>query len=239
MPEIYTLSNQEQIDDLLNTYVSLYIEEEIRKEALVRNIGAFTNFFRLAAIESGNIINLSKISADIGVNHHTISKYYSILRECSLLEIIEPITKSSTRKRLTKSPKYILADLGIKRVGSDEPVNPGIKLMGHLFEQFIGLELHRMLEQTRIKARVMYWRSHDGPEVDYVIEHQQMFRPIEVKWTDMPTEKDARHLITFLREYEKSTNHAYIVCRSPHPMQITENVTAIPWQNLRQVLPQN
>lgn len=239
LPEIHTLLDQKQIDDLLQTYVNLYIEEEIRKEALVRNIGAFTNFFRLAAIESGNIINLSRISADIGVNHHTIGEYYAILRECSLLEIIEPITKSTTRKRLTKSPKYIIADLGIKRVGSDEPINPGIKLQANLFEQFIGLELHRMLEQTNIKARVMYWRSHDGPEVDYVIDHQQKHTPIVVKWTDKPTEKDARHLLTFLREYAASTDKAYIICRSPHPMQIAENVTALPWQHLRQVLPQN
>lgn len=77
LPEIYTNDSQDYINDLLNTYVNVYIEEEIRKEALVRNIKAFTNFFRFACIESGNTINLSKISADVGVSHHTITEYYN------------------------------------------------------------------------------------------------------------------------------------------------------------------
>ena len=35
------------------SYVELYLEEEIRREALVRNVGAFQQFLELAAIESG------------------------------------------------------------------------------------------------------------------------------------------------------------------------------------------
>jgi len=38
-------------EEELDSYVHLYLDEEIRKEALVRNIGAFSNFLQLAADE--------------------------------------------------------------------------------------------------------------------------------------------------------------------------------------------
>ncbi len=65
---------QNEIDELLGSYVSLYLEEEVRKEALVRNIGSFSNFLQLACIESGNNVNLRSIGSEIGVSHNTINR---------------------------------------------------------------------------------------------------------------------------------------------------------------------
>ena len=84
-----------------------YLEEEIRSEALVRNLAHFNRFLYLSAVESGNLLNFSKISQDIGVTHNTISAYYQILEDCLIAKRIEPITASSTRKQLTKSPKIL------------------------------------------------------------------------------------------------------------------------------------
>lgn len=82
LPGIININDLLAIEQDLKSYVSLYLEEEIRKEALVRNLGAFNNFLRLACMESGNIVNLSKISQEIGVSHNTISEYYQILIDC-------------------------------------------------------------------------------------------------------------------------------------------------------------
>ena len=189
LPEIYINNSQDYINDLLNTYVNVYIEEEIRKEALVRNIMAFSNFFQLACIESGNTVNLSKISADVGVSHHTIMEYYNILRDCMLITSIQPLTITDSRKRLTKSAKHLLCDLGVKRSGADESDRPNIQQLSLLFEQYIGLEISRMLEALNIQAKLFFWRSHDGPEVDYVIAFDNQYIPIEVKWTNNPSYK--------------------------------------------------
>jgi hypothetical protein len=50
-----------------------------------------------------------------------------------------------------------------------------------------------------------------------------------VKWTERPTLSDARHLLTFLREHPKTARHAYLICRCRLPMQLHDNVTALPW----------
>ncbi len=230
-----TIEQQNAVEELLSSYVNLYIEEEIRKEALVRNVGSFTNFLKLACIESGNIVNFTKISNEIGVSHQTIAEYYRILEDCMLVEKIQPLTTSVTRKKLSKSPKYILFDLGVKRLGADEPFNPGTKQLSVLFEQFIGLELCRILQQLSIPAKVLFWRSHDGPEVDYVIELNGEYLPIEIKWTDKPSAADIKHLLLFRAEYNVR-GVCYVICRCNMPMLLADDIFAMPWQELPKII---
>ena len=234
LPEIFKTKEQESIDELISTYVELYIEEEIRKEALVRNIGKFNNFLKLACIESGNIVNLSKLGSEIGVSHQTIAEYYRILEDCMLVEKIDALTKTNGRKRLSKSPKYIMFDLGVKRVGAAEPHAPSIRELSLIFEQFIGLELIRIIRQKSLRWQLMYWRSHDGPEVDFVISTNNKYIPIEVKWTDNPNLKDCKHLITFANEYDVQ-EYCYIICLIETPRLLGKNIMALPWQELPRI----
>ncbi len=235
LPEIYSIRYQDAVEEILETYVNLYLEEEVRKESLVRNMGTFSNFLQLACIESGNNLNLSAIGSELGVSHNTIAEYYRILQDCMLVETVAPFTKSNTRKRLVKLNKYIIFDLGVRRLGAKEAYNNSIRNLGFKFEQFIGLELSRLVRIYDSKYKVMYWRSHDGPEIDYVLSSQDTLVPIEVKLTENPTLKDARHLMTFCTEY--SVKQAYIVCRCNMPRRINELVTALPWQQLVEVFP--
>ena len=106
--------------------------------------------------------------------------------------------------------------------------------MGHLFEQFIGLELLRIARNTHPQHRLRFWRDPDGPEVDWVLDTSDGYIPVEVKWTDKPTANDARHLHVFLNEYP-DTKTGYILCQVPRPIQLSDTVQALPWQDLPQV----
>lgn len=216
----------------LESYVTLYLEDEIRSEALVRNLASFARFLELAASESGKISNLRKISQEIGVAHTTIASYYDILEDCMIAERIEPFTKSNTRKKLTKSAKYIFFDLGVRRIAAREGTKPTREHFGHLFEQFIGLELTRLSRTTSKKIRIWFWRDPDGPKVDWIIQKDNLLIPIEVKYSDIPRDTDTRHLQTFLSEYKNRSSRGYIVCQTPRKAQITKQITAIPWQDL-------
>ena len=78
------------------------------------------------------------------------------------------------------------------------------------------------------KYKLKYWRDHDGPEVDYVIDTGNNLVPIEVKYTDQPGLKDAKHLNIFLKEYPRA-DKGYIVCRCPRPVKIEKQVIGMPW----------
>ena len=62
LPGMLSVANRSDRDADLESYVTTYLEEEVRAEALVRRVGDFARFLELAASESGNIVNTSKLS---------------------------------------------------------------------------------------------------------------------------------------------------------------------------------
>ena len=100
LPEISLTKEVSERESLLEAYVTIYLEEEIRAEAIVRDLWHFARFLELAASESGKIVNFSKLSQEIGVTHSTITSYYQILEDCLVIERIEPITQTKTRRKL-------------------------------------------------------------------------------------------------------------------------------------------
>ncbi len=222
------LSEEPEID--LKSYVEIYLEEEIRAEALVRNVGNFARFLELAAIESGKMVSFRKLSQDLGPSHTTIASYYQILEDCLILERVEPFFKSRTRKRLIRSPRYLFFDLGVRNIcarvlGSIPP-----EIKGQLFEQYIGLELIRWARRQHGKARILFWNDPSGPEIDWLIETANELIPIEVKLSKKPTLSDAKHIRTFMKEYPKA-KRAFVVAQNQQPFQLDENILAVSWES--------
>ncbi len=231
LPGIIGLAAAQDRETDLASYVTSYLEEEIRAEAIVRQVGTFARFLEYAAAESGQIVNLWKLSQEIGVSHTTIASYYQILEDCLIVERVEPLTKSRTRKKLTRSQKYLFFDLGVRRLAAREGTRLPRETMAHLFEQFVGLELIRATRLADHPTTIRFWRDPAGPEVDWVIETEGTYTPIEVKWTTTPSRQDAKHLRTFLAEY-RTAKTGYIVCRTPRKMQLDRHIVALPWQAL-------
>lgn len=238
LPGIVQVEKEGDRELELQSYVETYLEEEIRSEALVRNIGHFIRFLEYAGLESGKIINFHALSQEIGVNHTTIVNYFEILEDCLVAERIDPITKSRSRKKLTKSSRFLLFDLGVRRLCAGEGRKLGRERLGELFEQLVGLELIRYARLAAQRSKIRFWRDPDGPEIDWVIERDREWIPIEVKWTERPQERDIRHLQIFLSEY-KEAKRGYVICRTPQPLQLAANIEAIPWQSLAKLLEGN
>lgn len=235
LPGLVAVKNNKDRETDLESYVTTYLEEEVRAEAVVRNLGHFARFLELAASESGRIINTRKLSQEIGVAHTTIAAYYQILEDCLITERIEPLTHSSTRKKLTKSEKILFFDLGVRRLAAREGTRLSRDMMGHLFEQFIGLELLRAASAKHKGIKIRFWRDPDGPEVDWVIDEAGHYTPIEVKSTDRPTPVDVRHLEVFLSKYP-SAKVGYLVCQIPRKMKLSERIIALPWQLIHEIV---
>jgi len=231
LPGMMAVSGLQDREVDLASYVTTYLEDEVRAEAVVRNIGDFARFVELAAFESGQIVNFRKLSQEIGVSHTTIASYYRILEDCLIAERIEPLSHSKTRKKLTKSEKYLLFDLGVRRLAAREGTQPSRDTLGRLFEQFIGLELLRSARTAGPGVTIRFWRDPDGPEVDWVIEARGRYTPVEVKWTERPTSGDSRQLEIFLSEYPSAAT-GWLICQVPRPVKLSRRVTALPWQSV-------
>ncbi len=217
----------------LETYAQVYLEEEIRREALVREIGPFVVFLRLAATEAGGQINLRKLSQESGVPASTLSTYYQVLVDTFIGTFVEAYAHRS-RKRLLTTPRFLFLDVGVRNGAAGRSLDARISGDdgGRLLEQWVGQELIARASYLGRPHRVSFWRTTTGAEVDYVWESAREDIPIEVKWTERPRPEDARHLETFLDEHPKRSRRGLVVCRCAAPQQLTDRVTAIGWDRL-------
>jgi uncharacterized protein len=215
--------------ELLRAYCLVYLEEELRREALIKDWAAFARFLQLAALEAGQILNYSRISKDVGLSQPTVKSYYQLLEDMFLAFRL-PAYSASNRKNLLSTDRFFFFDLGVRHAAAELPLQPATVLAnpGPVFEQWVGIELWKRLNYLGA-GRLHYFRTKGGAEVDFIIERDQMLTPVEVKWTENPDIHDARHLLAFLREHPKHAKHGFIVCRCRRPLQLDDRVTAMPW----------
>jgi predicted AAA+ superfamily ATPase len=217
---------------LLRAYTLVYLEEEVRREALVKNWPAFARFLQFAALESGRMINYASIAREVGVSLPTVQTYYQLLEDLFIGFRVSAFT-GSRRKSLLSTERFFFFDLGIRHAAAELPIGAATVAAspGPLFEQWVGIELWKRLRYSQSGA-LLYLRTKAGAEVDFIVSRGQRLTPIEVKWTEHPTLTDARHLLTFLDEHPTRARHGYVVCRCPSPLALHDRVTALPWSSL-------
>lgn len=229
LPGIVTLPEEDRAD-LLRSYATIYLEEEIRREGLVKDWGAFVNFLRLAAAESGGELNYAAISRQVGISLPTVKSHYQLLEDM-FIGVRVPGWSGSPRKNLVSNPKFLIFDTGVRHAAAGlRPVPETVMANpGPIFEQWVGIELWKRLQY--LGGALHHVRSKDGREIDFLVELQGNLFPIEVKWTDRPAPSDARHVAAFLSSHPRATE-GFVICRCTHPQQLCPGVTALPWQNL-------
>lgn len=217
----------------LEAYVENYVEEEIRREALVRDAGAFLSFLRVAAIESGSQVNLSRYSQECGVPASTLRLYYQVLVDTFVGYWMHPYGHAG-RKRLFSTPRFYFFDMGVRNAAARIPWSdaPSPDVVGRLFEHWVALELVHRARYAGRAYDVSFWRTVSGAEVDFVWQAPEEDIPIEVKWTDNPNARDIRHLETFIATYPERAKRGLLVCRIERARQLSARVQAIPWQRL-------
>jgi predicted AAA+ superfamily ATPase len=222
-------SEEQDRPTLLKSFALVHLEEEIRREALVKDWGAFVRFLQLAASESGQILNYAGISKETGLSQPTVKSHYQLLEDM-FIGFRVPAFSGSKRKNLLSTPKFLFFDLGVRHGAAG--LTASLELVkvnsGVLFEQWVGIELWKRLQYLG-EGQLHYLRTRDGMKIDFIIEQAGRLTPVEVKWTEKPAESDARHLRTFLKEHPKQAKQAYIICRCSRPMEICDRVTALPW----------
>lgn len=227
LPGILSQGRAERAEDL-RSYASLYLEEEIRKEAVVRSLPPFARFLPLAAFESGTSPNSSKLAKEVGVSHTTIHEYYQILEDSLIVHRLSPWAKS--RSAILHRPRYYFFDLGVRNAAAGVGHDQGLWTLqrGTLFEHHVILEALA----RRGDAKFSYWRTKNHQEVDLVAEVGGKVIAVEIKATAQPGDRDFAGLAAF-REEEKC-DAAYLVCQVERPQRFKHG-TAIPWWQLSSI----
>ena len=228
LPGLYQENTTSWVETL-SAYVELYIENEIRQEHIVEDMGAFVRFLRLAALESGQCVNYTKLARAVGVASNTLRNFYQVLEDTYVGIRIPPFGRS--RKRILQAPRFIIFDLGVRHILAELPLNDSLLKLdaGHIFEQWVLTELFYRCRCHGKEYKLSTWQTSTGAEVDGVVETPEEVIPVEVKWTGSPSPRDARHVETFIDLHREFCSRGFVVCRCPREQQLTDRVTAIPW----------
>lgn len=184
LPGVLLDPDRERRVDRLTAYASMYLAEEIKAEALTRNLGAFSRVLTVAALATGQVTNLANVARESGVSRSTVSSYFSILED-TLIGAFLPAWQPRVRMKEVQHAKFYLFDCGVYRALIDRVRDaPSAQEKGVLFETCVFHELRAAVAYRNVGGTLSYWRTHDGTEVDFVWQRGKRVVGIEAKASD-------------------------------------------------------
>lgn len=167
----------------LSYYVQTYIERDVRQIINVRNLTLFEKFIRLCAARSGQLLNITNLGNDAGVDQSTVNQWLSVLETSFIVARVQP-HHNNLSKRVTKSPKLYFLDTGLlcfllgMTAAQQIELHP---LRGAIVETFVASELMKTIFNSGRSDNLYFFRDSSGHEVDFLFDHGGTVQPIEVK----------------------------------------------------------
>jgi len=199
-------TKEEKIKTIDEIYRS-YVEKDISYLLGVQKTDDFTRLLRLIAGQIGNLVNISELSATLGISIPTVKNYLWYLEKTFILEKVTPYFKNA-RKEITKAPVYYFYDIGLRNYAAGDFGR--IRLddnIGFVFENYVFSALKEKIKRT--SASLNFWRAKDSAEVDFIIHSGKSVIPVEAKKQNLKQPKITRSLRSFITKY--SPEKAYVV----------------------------
>jgi predicted AAA+ superfamily ATPase len=166
----------------LQAYVQLYLREEIRGEAIVRNLPAFARFLPVAALFHGQVINVAGLARDAATSRSTVGGYLGILED-TLVAIRLPAFESRLRVRERTHPKLFWVDPGLVRAAKRQLGPLAAEERGPLLEGWVLTVLRAHNSVHQVYDDIWYWAPADAriTEVDFLLRRGREYLALEVK----------------------------------------------------------
>ena len=177
--------------DDIRSYVNDYLREEIVSEGLAVSLPAFTDFLRVAALTSSELLNYTNVAREVGVSAKVVRGYFDLLEDTMLGYRVPPWTKSPNR-RMIQTPKFYLFDVGIANHLARRRPAPGTPEFGKSVEHLVLMELQAFRSYRNQDLEIRYWRTSTGQEVDFVLNDLEV--AIEVKASTRVPDAALKHL---------------------------------------------
>lgn len=211
--------------DSLNTYITLYMKEEIQMEGLVRNIGNFARFLEAISFSHGSLLNISNVARECEVERKTVQGYIEVLYDL-LMAYSLPVFAKRAKRAVVQHPKFYFFDAGVFRtLRPSGPLDQPGEIDGPALEGLVAQHIRAWIDYSRSSCKLYYWRTKAGTEVDFVIYGKEGFWAIEVKNTRNIRNNDLRPLKTFHQDYPEC--NPLFVYRGDEKLLI-DNILCVP-----------
>ncbi len=182
-------------------YLDLVIERDVAELSNIRQREKMPPLVARLGGQTAQVLNVSQVATDVGIEASTAEHYVRLLEAAFVLHRI-PAWGTTLRARASSKPKVHFVDSGVagrmlrvtaSRLSAAQP--QAMTELGHLLETFCVNEILKQVSWMEVPAKPGHWRTHDGDEVDLVLERDDgAVAAIEVKAGERVRDADFRSL---------------------------------------------
>ena len=215
--------NDDERFEWLKNYVRTYLERDVRDLADFKSLEPFVKVQKMTALLTAQLVNFSSLGNEAKVSSKTAQRFLQYL-EISYQTIMLQPWSNNKLKRLVKSPKLHYLDPGVQRA----ILQKRGEISGNEFESAIVAEIYKQAKVMDCSGSFYHLRTHDGAEVDLLLELEEGFIAFEIKMSAHVGRKDARHLLHLHEILGKPVIHGFILSNDNVIKEIDEKILAIP-----------
>ncbi|NDG84895.1 MAG: ATP-binding protein, partial [Proteobacteria bacterium] len=227
LPEAYLLDREHETRALLRSYAAIYLKEEVKAEALVRNLEAFGRFFSCISMSVAGFVDYTKLARRAKVSRHSIPNYFEILEDTLIGERLFALPDFH-RLDLIRHPRFYLFDNGVfNALMGNFTASPD--RIGTLAEQLVYSQIRHSSWSRSKDVKIHTFRERSGVEVDFVVEIDGTLNAIEVKASERIEPADLEGLEFFDREVRHPSKRLFVFHLGEKEYQF-KKAWALPWQ---------
>lgn len=206
----------------LKDYVRTYLERDVRDLASFRDLEPYVKLQKALALQTAQIVNVSALATALGMSSKTVCRYMEYLR-LSFQTLTLPPWERNANKRLAKMSKIHYLDYGVLQAVLQKRGG----MTGAEFESLVVSELYKQAQNVFSDASFYHLRTHDGKEVDLLVELQDGYFAFEIKMAEHVAKTDARHLRDLETILDKPVLHAFVLSNDMEVKSFDRNITAV------------
>lgn len=188
----------------LAAYASLYLQEEVQAEALVRQIGDFGRFLEVISFSQASQLNLASLAREAEIPRKRAESYLLILEDL-LISFQLPVFQKRAKRQLVQHHKFFYFDVGVYRsLRPRGPLDSAQEIEGLALETLVAQHLRAFCQLRRQGDSLSFWRTRSGLEVDFVVYGPDLFWAIEVKRSARIDKHDLAGLRAFGVDYPQA-----------------------------------
>ncbi len=217
----------------LSSYISTYIERDIRDIENIRNTDKFARLIHIIATRSGSMLNKADLSNASDIDTKTLDNHLTLLEMVYQIKRVRPYY-ANIGKRFVKSEKLFFTDTGILNfLLGIQTVDTMLasSYIGSIFETFVYNELYKQVSYLLDGTQIYYYRTLDKKEIDFVIERDGKVVAIEVKFAKHVSKDDCRHIIDLQRS-SSNFHIGIVIYMGSHVLPLGENIWAVPFGHI-------
>lgn len=197
-PAIVLTENETERMKILSEIYNNYILKDINTLLELATENKLYRLSQVLATQIGNIVTYNHLSQAAELDYRNLKKYLHILDETFIGQGLKPFFRNR-QKELVKNPKFYFLDLGFRN-GLIENVNNLEKRSdaGAMIENAVFIRLNELFSSG---AKLNFWRTKAGAEVDFILQLKGKIIPIEVKYFPFESEKISKSLASFIDEF--------------------------------------